>query len=192
MISRAALSGVVQGQPKYRSMLAGNTAFFPTGYFSIASYVATGSETTFTFSSIPQPYSHLQIRLNLSGTRYNSPSLRINGDTGSNYPSSGIYGRENATNGAYGNPAQNLYYLSYAANTPLNQPWVGITDILDYTSNKLKTINSFVGGQNNTTAGSNGVELNSGLWLNTAAVTSITIFGMTFNAGSTISLYGIK
>lgn len=178
---------------KYVSFLAGNNAYIPTGFHSIATFTATGSETTTTFSSIPQGYTHLQLRLNLTGTRYNSPSLQINGDTGNSYPNHGIYGRENSTSGAYGNPAQNLYYLSYACNTPLTYPWVGITDILDYkNTSKYKTMKSFIGGQNNTTAGYNGVELNSGLWLNTSAITSLTLFGMTFNTGSTIALYGIK
>ena len=190
-VTKGSTSGVY-GQ-KYISMLAGNAPFAPTDFDSIATFVATGSETGVTFSSIPATYTHLQIRLNTSTARYNSFSLICNGDTTANYSVHGMYRRENSTGGAFGVLAQTYYYLSYAANTPLTYPWVGLVDILEYTNtSKWKTMRTLCGGINNTTDGYNAVEQNSGMWQSLAAVNSITISGPTINSGSTISLYGIK
>jgi hypothetical protein len=70
---------------------------------------------------------------------------------------------------------------------------VAIIDIHDYASTtRNKTVRSFEGSDNN---GTGDVTLVSGLWLNTAAVTSATVSvlgGINYAAGTTISLYGIK
>jgi hypothetical protein len=68
----------------------------------------------------------------------------------------------------------------------------GIIDILDYTNtNKYKTVRSLNGVDNN---GSGALALNSSLWLNTAAITNITITsdGTLFDQYSSFALYGIK
>jgi hypothetical protein len=165
----------------------------PSAWDSIATFTASGGETTTTFSSIPQTYTHLQLRYTLSTGRYNSLVLRCNGDTGANYSGHGMWGRENNTKGDYGNVGNDSIYVSYAANTPAGYPWIGITDIIDYTNtNKWKVMRGIVGGANNTTTGYNGVESNSGMWQNTAAITSLTFSIGALNAGSKIALYGIK
>jgi len=67
------------------SLLAGNAAFNPSSFESIAT--ATGSgQTSVTFSSIPSTYKHLQIRIiarDNSGNGGGSGALRLrfNGDT---------------------------------------------------------------------------------------------------------------
>jgi hypothetical protein len=76
---------------------------------------------------------------------------------------------------------------------------IAIADIYDYTStNKHKTTRSLFGQDAN---GSGILEMNSSVWLSTAAITRIDVRcnlsgGDTatskFNAGSTVSLYGIK
>jgi hypothetical protein len=67
-----------------------------------------------------------------------------------------------------------------------------LIDILDYASTtKNKTLRGFTGADLNGSGNSNIV---SGLWINTAAITSIQIIAeaTAFKAGSTFALYGIK
>jgi len=68
----------------------------------------------------------------------------------------------------------------------------GIIDILDYTNtSKNTTVRGFAGITGTTTPK---IELKSGAWLNTSAVSSVTLFrsGLPFVSGSRFSLYGIK
>jgi hypothetical protein len=70
-----------------------------------------------------------------------------------------------------------------------------IISIQDYASTtRNKTVRGFSGSEANTASANFYVVLNSGLWLNTSAITSITMLpGQTaFKAGSTFALYGIK
>ena len=78
-----------------RSALAGNPVIMPGSFESIATVSGNGSSSSFTFSSIPATYSHLQIRLISRGTRaFASEQLyiRLNGDAASNYAYHYVYG----------------------------------------------------------------------------------------------------
>jgi len=69
-------------------------------------------------------------------------------------------------------------------------PTALITDFLDvFSTNKNKTIRSLAG----TTSGGNIVQLTSGAWLSTSAITSIQVrhFNANFQIGSRFSLYGV-
>lgn len=67
-----------------------------------------------------------------------------------------------------------------------------VLDILDYAdTNKYKTTRSLAGLDSNTAGGA--LQLASGSWRNTAAITSITFSsGTNFQQYSTLALYGIK
>jgi hypothetical protein len=83
-----------------------------------------------------------------------------------------------------------------AANTPANAFGAGVWDILDYTStNKYKTIR-VLGGLDTNQAPESELRFGSGLWLNTAAVTSLTFLAQSGSANftqyTTFALYGIK
>ena len=68
----------------------------------------------------------------------------------------------------------------------------GVMDILDYNNtNKYKTFRILSGYDGN---GTGGLQLNSGLWQSSSAITSIKIEPntSTFQQYSTFSLYGIK
>ena len=59
----SAAGGITTPRTNYSSFLAGNAAFVPGAYESIASTtVGSGGVSTITFSSIPDTYKHLQIR----------------------------------------------------------------------------------------------------------------------------------
>jgi hypothetical protein len=169
----------------------------PSSYESIATATASGGETSFTFSSIPSTYQHLQIRYKAqrNTTNVGFMSLRINGvTTTGNYTNHDLYGNGSTVT------ASGLSASSYSeargpempANSTANTFGNAICDIHDYTSTtKNKTIRWFGGWDNN---GSGYVGLNSNLFLSTSAITSLTIYfaGDAVSAGSVFSLYGIK
>jgi hypothetical protein len=74
-----------------------------------------------------------------------------------------------------------------------NQFSPAVIDILDPFESgvKNKVVRGFSGSPS---SGDKGVAIHSGLWLNTAAVTSITLLGLSGNIdiNSRISLYGLK
>lgn len=197
MITTVKTSSVVQGMPKYRSMLAGNPAYTPPSFESIATATGTGSSATITFSSIPSTFKHLQIRY--VGRTDNSASsrnyyIRLNSDSGANYAYHRLYG-DGSVVGAEGYASQTEAYCFSSMPGALagtNTMGVAITDLLDYSSStKNKTLRTLHAFDNN---GSGNINLSSGLWMSTSAVTSITIVMANGNwtTASTFALYGIK
>jgi hypothetical protein len=181
-------------------MLVGNPAYSPTAFESIATAVGTGSNTSVTFSSIPATYKHLQIRSIVktnSGTTLGVANLAFNGDGGANYVRHRLYGDGTSVVADSSTGASSIVGAAWGTGSPsgsTNTVGPSIIDILDYTSTtKNKVIRSF-GARNY--ADSNGfVQLLSGLWLNTAAVTSITFTitgGSAFDSQTVFALYGIK
>jgi hypothetical protein len=78
-----------------------------------------------------------------------------------------------------------------------NQFGMGVIDILDPYQTKNKTVRALTGFLSSDTAGYSGtqIKLNSGVFLNTASITSLTLdqaFGSNFQSGTRFSLYGIK
>ena len=162
-------------------------------YESIATISGSGV-STITFSSIPSTYKHLQIRMfgQAAGGSGGTVRMRLNGDTGSNYTAHYLAGY-GSTVGAGGNVSlNNMYTYGYSSN--VNSFFSNIVDIIDYASTtKNKTLRMF-GGYDSNGVNSQQINLFSYLWLNTNAITSITIYGDGGNFSSTtrFSLYGIK
>lgn len=70
---------------------------------------------------------------------------------------------------------------------------VGVMDILDYTNTNKYTTTRILGGAD--INGTGRTVLGSGLWMNTAAVSTLTIItdnASTFSQYSSFALYGIK
>ena len=169
-----------------------------TSYESIATTtVGSGGSSTITFSSIPSTYKHLQIRFI---GRYTATTKNLyfdyNGDTtASNYYLHSVTGDgSSATSGG----AQ-LAIIASDAITSSGETasafGAGVIDILDYANtNKYKTSRALSGNDLN---GSGNIRLGSCLWMNTAAITSITLkpqsgLGANFAQYSQFALYGIK
>lgn len=169
----------------------------PSATFLIQRISGTGSSSTITFSSIPSTYKHLQIRCLVStnaATTDSSASLRFNGDTSSNYTNHWLYG-DGTSRSSSGNASQNkiqvaAYYTGASYSTDIHG--ASIIDIHDYSlTSKNKTVKGFNGWDANS-AGY--VNLISGLWMSTSAISSITLFdtsGYNFSSTSTFALYGI-
>lgn len=159
-------------------------------YESIATATPT-SGTSVTFSSIPSTYSSLQIRYNIQTSNNGSFILmRINGATGSVYSQHYLQG-DGSTVSAGGNTAlTSISRLQFPQGTSPTYPNVSIIDIHDYASTtKNKTVRWFSGQDGN---GSGEIVLGSAAYLATTAITSIEIYGITYQSGTAISLYGIK
>jgi len=172
-----------------------------TSFESIAtSYLSGGSSNSVTFSSIPQTFTHLQIRCVAKNTGIFGDSIyvRYNGDTNNtNYPRVHYnYSNGNVAQNANGTtpelgwsaPATGTYGMNflYTAN---------IMDILDYTSsNKNKVIRVFYGSDPNGNAQAfYPVSLTTGLSTVTSPITSITLSaGNVFAQYSHFALYGIR
>ena len=170
------------------SQISGHLAT-PNNYESIATTTLSSSSGTITFSSIPATYQHLQIRGIYLGS--GEPYIRFNSDTGSNY-SYHILRGDGTT--VYAQGVANWTYMpfGYYDTAVTNVPANFIIDILDYANtNKYKT-NRSLSGLNTNAAQYEDIRFNSGNWRNTAAVSTITISGMTFGTYSSFALYGVK
>ena len=169
--------------------------FIPTGSFSSIATVTVGAggSSSITFSSIPSTYQHLQLRISGLGNTNNSGLMRFNSDTGTNYSWHALYGT-GATASATNGTSQtfmigNGFNLGPSSSTT---PFVTIIDLFDYSStSKYKTGRMLDGIDLN---GSGSIALMSGLWMSTAAISTINIAPNTGNYTqySSFALYGVK
>lgn len=167
-----------------------------SSYESIATATGTGSSGTITFSSIPSTYASLQIRCTFFTAAYGTPNVNVqlNGDTGSNYAFHWLRGT-GSIHVTGQNSQSNMRLVPSSIDMDATYPTVAIMDIHDYASTtKNTTIRSFGGSDGDTYFASGTVGLLSGLWLNTNAVSTITISlsAGNFSTNSTFALYGIK
>ena len=173
-------------------------------YESIATVnVGTLGAATVTFSSIPSTYKHLQIRALAQTNRavygIDQLNIQLNSDTGTNYARHYLYGDGSAA-AAGGSSSANLFFdLNGSVGTSTGGTFGGLViDILDYANtSKYKTGRALSGVDlNGTIAGYGGrVGLFSGLWQNTAAISTITIspnIGTLITQYSSFALYGVK
>lgn len=157
--------------------------------------VPSGGAASVDFNGIPQGYKHLQIRAlaRLTGaTADDNILLRFNTDSGNNYAVHWLTGSGISATSNNVTPISNILAGRIGgASSGANMFGVSIVDILDYASTtKNKTTRTLTGHDEN---GSGSVWLESGLWLNTSAVTSIKLLsGSSFAQHSSFALYGIK
>jgi len=159
--------------------------------------VGSAGAASITFNNIPSTYTHLQIR----GTgRYTTTTKNLyfdfNGDTNaSNYYTHALYG-DGSTAGSGG--AQLAIIGSDAITSSgetANTFGAVVIDILDYANTNKNKVSRALGG--NDLNGSGTIRLTSALWINTNAITSITLkpqsgLGANFAQFSSFALYGIK
>jgi len=153
--------------------------------------VGAGGQASIDFTSIPSTYKHLQIRgMATFTTATNAIILQNNSDTGSNYAWHQLYGTGSVA-GASASTTTTFQNISVAPETTVTA--VFVCDILDYgNTSKYKTSRSLSGYDKN---GSGVIALRSGLWMNTNAITSLSLkydSGGNFAQYSSFALYGIK
>jgi hypothetical protein len=186
------LQSLANGSARGYGAFGGAAAAAPA-FESIASATGTGSSGTITFSSIPGTYQSLQLRVNMIGTVASNVILvRFNGDTGSNYARHYLAGNGSSVT-AGGQVSQTSISAGPDNGFDTTYPATYLIDIHNYSnSSQNKTARIFAGMDKNAVGGS--VSLHSGLWLNTNAITSISLICSSgnFTTTSTASLYGIK
>lgn len=168
-------------------------------YESIATVtVGAGGTSAITFSSIPSTYKHLQIRgigrTTNPGTLGN-PEIKFNGDTGATNYTLHILYADGSSVGSYGGGSGSGSDASITTGSSAGANIFGaaIIDVLDYAStNKYKTVRSLTGADMN---GSGTIRLYSNLWMDTSAISSITLrptSSASYSQYSQLALYGIK
>lgn len=165
----------------------------PQGEFStytpIYSQTLTSTATSITFSDIPTTFTDLVLAISIipSGAGL-SPQIRVNGDSGSNYSYTTLYGNGTSALSARGS-GNNTTYLYYA-----NSPTSGTTAQYNVQFQNYSNATTFKTMLHKLSV--TGIEstLQCVLWRNTSPITSIQIFtsASSFASGSTFTIYGIK
>ena len=160
----------------------------PATYEPIATQTATGSETSFTFSSLGS-YTDLYMVVDAKNLTGNSDVLlRFNSDTGTNYSATIITG-DGSTAASYRRTSSTSIicnYFNFLNSTNPTQFNISIQNYSNATTYKTALIRANRAAQ--------AAEAIVGTWRNTAAVTSVTLALASSNyaSGSTLTLYGIK
>jgi hypothetical protein len=200
-ISRFKTSTLAQGLPKYTEIWDQTTVLETGAFESIATYALSSTQSVVTFSSIPSTYKHLQLRAiarNNSSTTETTILIRLNGDaTAANYRPRHMLTTSGSSVNAYADGAGTYTGLmagaTYGGNNAATHFAPNIIDIFDYANTNKTTVSRALNATNQN--GSGYVTFVSGMWLNTAAVTSISLQpydGASFVQYSHFALYGIK
>ena len=158
--------------------------------------VGSAGASSIAFSSIPQGYTDLFIKITTRDTTATvnlaQVKMTFNGST-TGYTNRNVYGngssatsQTSATTSIDVGIGNSMPTAGNTANTFSNIE----TYIPNYTGSNNKSVSTDVVGENNTTAAYAGIT--AGLWSNTAAITSISLAPTTlFAEYSTATLYGI-
>jgi hypothetical protein len=158
---------------------------------------STTTSVTFSITGAQQAaYKHLQLRATTRTDRASQTSDRLyvqfNSDSGSNYYAHNLWGDGSTVQSGNGWGGLGTSIIleggSFGAAATSGFFVASVTDILDaFSTSKYKVLRSLNG------APSSRVQLNSGNWNNTAAVSSITLSAIgSFVTGSRFSLYGVR
>jgi len=148
----------------------------------------TSTTTEVIFSSIPQTFTHLQVRCFAKSAFAGVAWLYMSINGSGSYISHSLRGDGSSTS-SFSDGASALGFMSVGSTPSIFG--VAIIDILDYANtNKNKTLRSLGGVDLN---GSGELYFNSGLWMNTAAINNIVLTPIgTLQQYSSFALYGIK
>ena len=153
-------------------------------YVALATQTLNSAVSSVTFSSIPQGYTDLRIVYSGTGSTTIPFALRFNGDSGSNYSYTILYGSGSSAASTRGsNQAE-----GYLGNVWTDQNTI-IVDIMNYSN--TTTYKTQISRAN---SAGNRVAAWVNLWRSTAAITEILVTatgGGTYQAGSTFTIYGI-
>jgi hypothetical protein len=181
-IFSAAGAGGVQGDYELIETITLGTATASVTFSSLASYAST--------------YKHLQVRAatrtGRTGFATGAVSLRFNGDTSTSYRYHELFGNGSSVS-SFADSAQSSIrsaFVGASADTVASGFGATVLDVLDaFSATKNTTTRSLSG------VATGGVTLNSGLYFQTNAVSSMTftcIASTNFAVGSRFSLYGIR
>lgn len=157
-----------------------------TTYVLIDKAILTGTQSSVTFSSIPNTYTDLLVKVSSRNT--SSSEIFDFGFNGVTTNQSSTY-----LNGS-GSAATSATYTLYGRSVPTGATGSTFSNneiyIPNYTSSNYKSVSVDAVNENNATGAFS--SLVAGLWSSTSAITSITFTASSFDVGSSFYLYGIK
>ena len=169
-------------------------------YEPIATTTLGSATASVTFSSISGTYTDLVLVIFAATTHTSSTftSLQFNGDTGTNYSATELYGTgTSALSGRDSNVARGWMGLDISISNTVGDS-VTTAHIMNYSN--TTTYKTFLSRSNRASSSLDysGTNATVALWRNTAAITSIAVKNSrggveyNFSTGSTFTLYGIK
>ena len=177
-----------------------SAAGISSGFELIETQILGSSTASITFSSLgtySSTYKHLQLRWTYRGTNANlfdGILIRFNGDTTTSYTWHRLFGGDSAVASSASTTASSIGITSQMGGTGATSAFSsGVMDVLDaYSTTKNKTIRALTGRLPG--ASERFVNLTSGVYRQTASITSLTLIGEagSIAANSRFSLYGIK
>lgn len=171
----------------------------PTDAYELISTTVLGSTTaSVTFSSLgdySSSYKHLQIRsvakTATTGDGAEGMILRFNSDSGANYARHTLSGNGSSVSSSATTSTTHANAGLVTTNSSIAAFAGNVCDVLDaYSTTKNKTVRALTAHPGALVF----VQLLSGVWINTASITSITLLPTlgSFITGSRFSLYGIR
>jgi hypothetical protein len=162
--------------------------------------VGSGGQSSITFSSIPSTYKHLQVRAIGRSVAADTSfgydmTCFFNGDsTLGNYYNHYMFGNGSSV-GAGTNVNNAIFGGVFGAGSSANTFSTMIMDFLDYSSTSKTKVGRLLEGFDSGGGSTNLVMIQSTLWNNTSAISSLTFnvrSGTGFGQYSSFALYGIK
>lgn len=191
MIKSASQSSLTN-DVKYRNMGAANV---PSNEYLIQTAITSNNATQVVFdvNGLGSQFRHLRLVTSVKGSGgLDGYNLQFNGDAGSNYAFHLLYAYGDGSVLSTSGTSRTFFSIGLGADSSeagvFHASDVDILDAFSSTKNKTARILIAASGVN-----WQFVQLRSGLWMNTAALTSIRVYpnSGTFANGSRISLYGV-
>ena len=152
-------------------------------YIPLQTITLGSAASSVTFASIPQTYRDLVVSIGGTSSGGSSPSLRFNGDSGTNYTIIRMYATP-ATS------ASQSFTAAYGSIGFMNtEQSTVLASIFDYSASDKHTTVLSRGGNTDT------IRAEGFRWANTSPITSVNVGfdgAQTYSVGTVISLYGIE
>ena len=167
-------------------------------YDLLSTQILTSNTASVTFASLgtfAADYEHLQLRISARSNQaetFGSMNIRLNGDSASNYTRHELSGNGSsvASGAATTQTSMTFHIQIVGANAAANEFGANVSDFLDpFNASKNTTVRT-LGGRTSSPR----INLHSGLWMNTASITSIELITNSGSVitGSRFSLYGLR
>ena len=158
--------------------------------------VGAGGASTIDFTAIPQTFTDIYVLFSVRSSAtgigpYDNIGVRLNGDTSASYTTRALLGEGSGTPSSLGYSSTQVFGWSNAGDATANAFGNGSIYIANYAGSTTKSVLLDSVGE---TIGTNSpLDITSGLWSGTAAITSLTLRPQngSFVQYSTASLYGI-
>jgi trimeric autotransporter adhesin len=167
----------------------------PAAYESIATITAT-SGNSWSFTSIPQTYSHLQIRITEWHNGASGMLMTFNGNTAASYLNRFVGQAATSPTPSYSSGSTLTFVRVWGQYSSVGEssPSGAVIDITDYTSGQLKTAQVMSAWRGNITGEQESMYGGAAHASLTAAITSLqfSLPGVSNTTNLSIGLYGIK